>query len=86
MDVLRLTEKGEPGRSARSGLWPVMFSQNPAHHVLVDVHAKGQRNLLGNSRLAQLVAVGRASYSQRAAGNSRFIRPLIRNADYPSEA
>src|SRR5215471_3727567 len=27
-----------------------MFSNNPAHHVLVDVHAEGQRNLLGNSR------------------------------------
>ena len=27
-----------------------MFSKNPAHHVLVDVHAEGQRNLLGNSR------------------------------------
>src|SRR6516162_11273484 len=27
-----------------------MFSQNPAHHVLVDVHAEGQRDLLSNSR------------------------------------
>src|SRR6516165_4398842 len=48
--VLRLTEKGQPIRTARSGLWPVMFSKNPSHDVLVDVHAEGQRNLLGNSR------------------------------------
>src|SRR6516165_5257355 len=48
--VLGLTEKGQPRRTARSGLWPVMFSKNPSHDVLVDVHAEGQRNLLGNSR------------------------------------
>src|SRR5215471_3662595 len=48
--VLGLTEKGQPRRTARLGLWPVMFSKNPAHHVPVDVHAEGQRNLLGNSR------------------------------------
>src|SRR6516165_9462812 len=48
--VLGLTEKGQPRRTARSGLWPVMFSKNPPHDVLVDVHAEGQRNLLGNSR------------------------------------
>src|SRR6516225_3109208 len=50
MDVLRLTEKGQPRRPARSGLLPVMFSKNPAHHVLVNVHAEGHRDLLGNSR------------------------------------
>src|SRR5215813_9046412 len=27
-----------------------MFSENPAHHVLVNVHAEGQRDLPGNSR------------------------------------
>jgi len=27
-----------------------MFSKNPPHHVLVDIHAKGQSDLLGNSR------------------------------------
>src|SRR5215469_10967432 len=27
-----------------------MFSKNPAHHVLVDVHAESQCNLLGDSR------------------------------------
>src|SRR5262245_31491651 len=48
--VLRLTEKGQPRRPARSGLWPVMSSKNPAHHVLVDVHAESQCNLLGDSR------------------------------------
>src|SRR5215469_9610371 len=48
--VLGLTEKGQPRRTARSGLWPVMFSKNSPHDVLVDVHAEGQSNLLGNSR------------------------------------
>src|SRR6516165_201165 len=48
--VLRLTGKGEPRRTAASGFWPVMFCKNPAHHVLVDVHAEGQSDLLGNSR------------------------------------
>src|SRR5215472_5333755 len=50
MDVLRLTEEGQPRRTARSGFWGVMFSQNPAHHVLVDIHAESQSDLLGNSR------------------------------------
>jgi hypothetical protein len=27
-----------------------MFSKNPAHYLLVNVHAEGQRDLLGNSR------------------------------------
>ena len=38
--VLRLTEKGPPRRTAGSGFWPVLFSNNPAHHVLVDIHAE----------------------------------------------
>jgi hypothetical protein len=48
--VLRLTEKGQPRRTAGSGFWPVLFSQNPAHHVLVDIHAESQRDFLSNSR------------------------------------
>ena len=48
--VLRLTEKGEPRRTAGSGFWPVMFCKNPAHHVLVDIHAESQSYLLSNSR------------------------------------
>src|SRR6516164_5738136 len=48
--VLRLTEKGQPRRTAGSGFWPVMFSKNPAHHVLVDIHAESQSYLLSNSR------------------------------------
>src|SRR6516165_7627594 len=48
--VLRLTEEGEPRRTTGSGFWPVMFSENPAHHVLVDIHAESQSDLLGNSR------------------------------------
>jgi hypothetical protein len=31
-----------------------MFSKNPAHHVLVDAHAEGQRDLLSNSRTPQV--------------------------------
>src|SRR6516165_7786610 len=49
MDVLRLAENGQPGWAARSRLWLVMLSQKSAHHVLVDIHAKGQGNLLSNS-------------------------------------
>src|SRR6516165_1291581 len=48
--VLRLTEEGEPRRTTGSGFWPVMFSKNPAHHVLVDIHAESQSDLLGNAR------------------------------------
>jgi hypothetical protein len=48
--VLRLTEKSQPRRTAGSGFWPVMFSKNPAHHVLVDVRAESQSDLLGDSR------------------------------------
>jgi hypothetical protein len=31
-----------------------MFSQNPAHHVLVDVHAEDQPDLLSNSQTTQV--------------------------------
>src|SRR5215472_3207733 len=47
-----MTEKGEPGRSVGSGFGPVMYPENPTHHVLVDIDAEGQRDLLCNSRAA----------------------------------
>src|SRR5215468_3524440 len=71
--VLGLTEKGQPRRTARSGLWPVMFSKNSPHHVLVDVHAEGQRNLLGNSRTTP----GRVTSFHFNDGIDQFLgRPL----------
>src|SRR5262245_33993827 len=50
-----------------------MFSENPAHHVLVDIHAEGQRNLLGNSRTTP----GRVSAFHFHDGVDQFLgRPL----------
>src|SRR5262249_61677345 len=72
--VLRLTEKGEPRRIARSGLAPVMLSKNPAHHVLVDVHAKGQSNLLSNSRTTP----GRIPSFHCNDGIDQFLRRPLR--------
>src|SRR5215472_14005517 len=47
-----MTQKGEPRWSARSGFRPVTHPENPAHHVLVDINAEGQRDPLCNSRAA----------------------------------
>src|SRR5262249_55296901 len=32
--------------------WPVVNNQNPAHHILVDLDAKNQPDLLGNAGTA----------------------------------
>jgi hypothetical protein len=50
-----------------------MFSQNPAHYVLVDVHAESQPNLLGNSRTTP----GRVTSFHFHDGIDQFLsRPL----------
>src|SRR5215470_17122725 len=50
-----------------------MFSKNPAYHVLVDIHAEGQRNLLGNSRTTP----GRVTAFHFNDGIDQFLgRPL----------
>jgi hypothetical protein len=50
-----------------------MFSKNPAHHVLVNVHAEGQRSLLGNSRTTP----GRVTSFHFNDGIDQFLgRPL----------
>jgi hypothetical protein len=50
-----------------------MLSKNPAHHVLVNVHADGQRDLLGDSR----TTAGRITSFHFNDGFDQFLgRPL----------
>ena len=50
--VLGVAEKREPGRTSRIRFRPVMNAQDTANHILVDLNAESQRDLLGNSRTA----------------------------------
>ena len=47
--VLGMTDKRQPGRTSRSGLWMEVHRQNPAHDVFVDLEAEGQCDLLSDS-------------------------------------
>ena len=47
--VLHMAQKGKPG-TADSGYRPEMNGQNTSDHVLVDLDAEDQSNLLRNSR------------------------------------
>src|SRR3954451_14483476 len=46
---LSVTEEGKPGRTSRSWLWPVMNAQDATNHILVDLPAERQRDLLSNA-------------------------------------
>jgi len=50
--VLDMTQKGEPGWTAGSRVPVGMNAQDTANHILVDLNAESQRDLLGNSRTA----------------------------------
>ena len=52
--VLGLREEGEPGgtRGARM-LSAVVLRENPAHDVLIDLHAECMRDLLGDALIAE---------------------------------
>src|SRR3954451_2418449 len=46
---LSVTEEGKPGRTSRSWLWPVINAQDATNHILVDLDAERQRDLLSNA-------------------------------------
>jgi len=50
--VLRVAEKGEPGRTLRIRIWPVVSAQDPADYVFVDFNSESQGDLFGNARTA----------------------------------
>ena len=47
-----MTDKGKPRWPSGPGFRPEVCCQNPAHDVLVDVDAEGQRDLLGDALAA----------------------------------
>jgi len=50
--ALRVAEKGEPGRTLRIRVWPVVSAQDPADYVFVDFNSESQCDLFGNARTA----------------------------------
>src|SRR5215831_20948543 len=59
-----MTDKGKPGRPSRSGFRLEVCCENAADHVLVDVDAKCQGDLLGNS-LAAPTAIAAFHFDHR---------------------
>ena len=50
--ILRMPQERQPGRTTRVGCRSIVRSEHSAHHVLVDVDRKGERDLLGDPRTA----------------------------------
>src|SRR5947209_19247135 len=47
--VLRVAQKRKPGRTARTRFWAVVNAQESPHHILVNLDAESQRDLLSDA-------------------------------------
>src|SRR6266851_7552359 len=71
--VLGVAEKREPGWTSRIRFRPVMHAQDTANHILVDLNAESQRDLLGNARTAP-VGITSARTAGAGARNLHHLR------------
>src|SRR5438309_11317483 len=47
--VISVAQKRQPGRTARTRFWAVVNAQESPHHILVNLHAESQRDLLSDA-------------------------------------